>query len=109
MSGQSGPSHLQVLFDAALSDYEKQTGVALAKHPLAEQLQNCDSVEFVTAVLRERTQAFSEFQGKDKVSKPLEKAVSILYKLSATANLGQDIGLVRLHVITRCSMSLALL
>jgi hypothetical protein len=108
MTDQSGPSHLQVLFDAALSDYEKQTGIALANHPLAEQLQNCDSVESVTAVLRERTQTFSEFQGKDKVSKLLEKAVSVLYKLSATTNLGQDFGLVRLYAI-RCSMSLTLL
>ena len=106
MSDQSGSSHLQVLFEAALRDYEKQTGIALAKHPLAEQLQNCDSVESVTAVLREQTQAFSEFQGKDKVSKPLEKAVSILYTLSATANLGQDIGLVRPYALTGCSMFL---
>ena len=96
MSGQSRSSHLQVLFDAALSDYENQTGIALANHPLAEQLQNCDSVESVTAVLRGRTQAFSEFQGKEKLSKHLEKAVSVLYKLSATANLG---GLVRLYAI----------
>ena len=109
MSDQSGPSHLQVLFDAALSDYEKQTGIALAKHPLAEQLQNCHNVESVTAILRERTQAFGDFQENDKVSKPLEKAVSVLYKLSATAKLGQDIGLVRLYAITRCSMSLTLL
>ena len=109
MSGQSGPSHLQVLFDAALSDYEKQTGIALAKDPLAAQLQNCHNVESVTAFLRDRTQAFRDFQGKDKVSKPLEKALSVLYKLSAAANLGQDFGLVRLYAITRCSMSLTLL
>jgi hypothetical protein len=95
MSDQSGSSHLQVLFEAALQDYEKQTGIALAKHPLAEQLQNCDSVESVTAVLREQTQAFSEFRGKDKILKPLKNVVSVLYKLSATAGLGQAIGLVR--------------
>ena len=32
-----------------LMDYGKQTGIALAKHPLTEQLQGCDSVESVTA------------------------------------------------------------
>ena len=67
MSGQSASSHSQVLFEAALHDYEKQTGVALAKHPLANKLQNCDTVESVIAVLHEQTQAFSEF-GKETKS-----------------------------------------
>ena len=91
---QSGPSRLQLLFEAAMQDYENQTGIVLANHPLAEQLQNCDSVESVTAVLHEQTQAFSEFRGRDKILKPLKNAVSILHKLSATADLGQAIGLV---------------
>ena len=95
MSDQPASSHLQVLFEAALQDYEKKTSIALAKHPLADRLQNCNSVESVTAVLYEQTQAFSEFRGKDKVLEPLKKAVSVLCKLSATANFGQNIGLVR--------------
>jgi hypothetical protein len=95
MGDHSRSSHLRVLFEAALHDYQKQTGISLAEHPLAEQLQNCDTVESITAVLCEQIQAFREFQGNDKVLKPLKKAVSVLYKLSATANFGQDIGLVR--------------
>jgi hypothetical protein len=91
MSGQSVSSRLRVLFEAALQDYEKQTGIALAKHPLAEKLQNCDTVESISAVLREQTQAFSEFRGKDKVLQPLKNAVSVLYKLSATADLDKVI------------------
>ena len=95
MSHQSGPFRLPVLFEAALQDYEEQTGIVLAKHPLAEQLQNCDSVESVTAALHEQTQAFSEFRGRDKIMKLLKNAVSVLYNLSATAGLGQAIGMVR--------------
>jgi hypothetical protein len=95
MTDQLGSSHLQVLFEAALHGYQRQTGIALADHPLAEKLQNCDSIESVTAVFHEEAQAFSEFRRKDKVLKPLEKAVSVLYKLSAVANFGPDIGLVR--------------
>ena len=94
MTDRSGSSPLQVLFEAALREYEKQTGIALDKHPLAEELQNCDSVESVTTVLRGQTRAFSDFQEEDKVFKPLKNAVSVLYKLSATANFGPDIGLV---------------
>jgi hypothetical protein len=96
MSDQSGSSHLQVLLETALRDYEKQTGIALDKHPLGEQLQNCDSVDSVTALLCEQTQAFSEFRGRDKVLKPLKNTVSVLYKLSAAADFGRSIGLVRL-------------
>ena len=95
MSDPSGSSRLQGLFEAALRDYEKQTGIALAEHPLASQLQDCDSVESFTVVLHEQTQAFNEFRGRDKVMKPLKNALSVLYKLSATPNLGQDFGLVR--------------
>ncbi|KAF8487472.1 hypothetical protein DFH94DRAFT_678494 [Russula ochroleuca] len=93
MSDPSASSHLQVLFEAALQDYEKQTGIALAKHPLADKLHNCDTVESVTAVLHEQTQAFSEFWGEDKVLIPLKNTISVMCKLSATANFGRDIGL----------------
>jgi hypothetical protein len=85
-----------------LQDYEKKTGIKLAKHQLAEQLQNCDSVESFTAVLDERTNAFIEFRGKDKIMKPLKNVVSVLHKLSAIADLGQPIGLVRPLTPIRC-------
>ena len=94
MSDQSPSSHLQVLFEAALQDYENKTNIALAKHPLADSLQNCDSVESVIAVFHEQTQAFSQFREKDRVLKPLKKAISVLLKLSSTASFGRDIGLV---------------
>jgi hypothetical protein len=88
----SGSSRLQVLFEAALQDYQTQTGIALAEHPLADQLQSCDSVDSVAAVLCDQTQAFNEFRGKDKVLKPLKTVLSHLHKLSAV---GKAIGLVR--------------
>lgn len=102
MSDQSEPSRSQVLFEAALRDYEEQTGIDLAKHPLAEQLQMCDSVESVAAVLREQIQAFSDFRGKGKILKSLQNAVSVLHKLSATADLGRAIGLVRPYALIGC-------
>jgi hypothetical protein len=95
MSDQSGSPHLRVLFEAALLDYEKQTGIALAKHPFAERLQDCRSVESVIDILNEQTQAFSELREKDKVMEPLKNAVSFLYKLSATSEFGRAVGLVR--------------
>ena len=85
MSDQSGSSHFQVLFEAAFRDYEEQTGNTLANHPLVEKLRSCDSVESVTAVLCEQTEASSEIRVKDNVLKPLKNVLSVLHKLSSTS------------------------
>jgi len=96
MSDQSGSSRsrVTVLFEAALEDYKQQTGIQLAEHPLAERLQYCNSVESVTATLREQAQDFKEFREKDKVMKPLKKVLTVLHGLPTAANLAQDVGLV---------------
>jgi hypothetical protein len=94
MNDQSGSSHLRVLFEASLEDYRRQTGIELAEHPLAERLQDCNSVKSVTAILREQAQDFKEFREKDKVLKPLKKVLTVLHGLSSVANFAQDVGLV---------------
>ena len=94
MSDQSGSSRLSGLFEAALEDYKQQTGIELAKHPLAESLQYHNSVESVTAIIREQAQDFKEFREKDKVLKPLKKVLTILHKLPSAVNFAQDVGLV---------------
>jgi hypothetical protein len=82
-------------FESSLQYYEQQTGINLHKHPLAELIENCDSVESITDVLREQTEAFSESRGKEKVMTPLKRIVSLLYKLFAAANFDRAIGVVR--------------
>ena len=89
-----GSSNLRVLFEAALDDYKQQTGIELAKHPLAERLQDYNTVESVTAILREQAQDFREFREKDKVLKPLKKVLTVLHRLSSAANFVQDDGMV---------------
>ena len=93
MSNHSGSSHLHVLFEAALEDYSQQTGIELAKHPLAERLQDCNSVESVTAVLREQAQDLRSFREEDKIFKPLKKVLVVLHQISSAANFAQDVGL----------------
>ena len=97
MSGQSGTSRSRVLFQTALEDYEKQTGIELSKHPLAERLQDCDSVGSVTDVLRKQARDFDKFREKDKVLKPLEKMLTVLHIISSVpsvADFVQHVGLV---------------
>ena len=93
MSEPSG-SILRPLFDAALHNYEEQTGMKLIDHPLARQLESCNSVESITAVLQEQAQSFTEFRRDDgKVMKPLKRVVHVVHALSTS--------LVR-HVVLRC-------
>ncbi len=104
MSDHPGSSRFRVLFEAALQHYEKQTEISLAKHPFAEQLQNCDSVGSVIAVLQEQVRAFNEFRGSDRIMKSLESVVSVLSTLSTVAHLGDSIGLVRRKASKGCPM-----
>jgi hypothetical protein len=108
MSDQSGSSHLRVLFEAALEDYKQQTGIELAEHPLVERLQDsdCNSVESITAILREQAQDFKEFRDEDKVLKPLKKVLTVLHRLPSVANGAQDVGLVCPYAPAGCSTSL---
>jgi len=83
-----------VLFEAALRDYKRQTGIELAEHRLSERLQDQDySVESVTAILCEEAQDFTEFREKDKVLRPLINVLTILRRLPYSA-VAQDVGLV---------------
>ena len=85
-------SFFQGLFDAALQDYQIQTGSSLVDHPLAKELDSCNSVDSVTAVLQEQAKIFREFRGDDgKLMKSLRYSVDILYTLSVTT---EGIGLV---------------
>lgn len=107
MDDQSGSIRVHKLFESALQAYEEKTGVALAEHPLAVQLQSCDSVESITTLLQGQAQAFSESRGSDRVMKLIKNTVSSLTKLSATTFLTVDISrLVRQRVPRTCSTAL---
>jgi hypothetical protein len=76
MSHTSSSSSFQLLFNATLQDYANQTGTKLDEHPLAKQLESCDSVNSITAILQENAQKFQEFRGEDgKIMKSLKCAV----------------------------------
>jgi hypothetical protein len=93
---QPSSSSFQDLFNAALQDYETQTGTRLDNHPFAKQLETCDSVDSITAVLQEQAQIFREFRGDNgNAMKSLKSSVDVLYTLSTSTVLGEGVGLVR--------------
>jgi hypothetical protein len=105
------PDHLRSslfrgLFESALQAYESKVVVTLAEQPLAIQLQSCDSVESITAVLQGQVNAFTEFRGSDRAMKSIKDIVSILTRLSDTSSLATDIDLVRHQMLMACFSTL---
>ncbi len=99
MTDHLGSAHFQALFESALQDYVKKTGITLAEYPLAVQLQSCNSVESIDNLVRGQAQAFSNFREGDRITKSIKTAVSKSNTLSATAFLGDAFGLVRQNAL----------
>ena len=54
------------LITNALRDYAKQTGIDLANHPSAEQLELMDSPDSVLRIFQERESAFRKHRDKNR-------------------------------------------
>ena len=98
---QSEPTWFQARLESALHAYEKTAGVILAQHPLAVELQCCYSVESSITLLKSEAQSFGDPSGSDRIIRPIEGIVSILFALSST-NLGDAVSLVRWIVMMGC-------
>jgi hypothetical protein len=92
----SSSSDFQLIFNNALKAYEKRTKNDLIAHPLAVELQDCNSPSKVlVAVLHQQVQGLNwSLSGDDRWTKWLEPTVNVLYMLSGT--LGEGISLVSL-------------
>jgi hypothetical protein len=102
MAELSGPTRFRELFESALRAYQQTAVVTLAEHSLAIQVQSCDTVESVIAVLQGQARAFSEFSGHDRVMNAIKNTLLILTKFSDTTSLAVDIGLVRHQALMTC-------
>ena len=86
-------SNLDAIFNAALRAYKKKTGNNITSHPLATELQSCDSPGAIIAVLRKQMPTPDRSQNGDETfAKSLIPTVNVLYTLSDT--LGGGVGLV---------------
>ena len=91
----SSSTTLLALFDAALQDYKDKTGNTLTDHPIAKQLETCESVDSITAILQEQAQSFREFRENDgRLMKALKSSVDVLCAPSISSAINEAIGLV---------------
>jgi hypothetical protein len=92
-STSTSSTSFEAIFTAALKEYKKQTKRDIASHPLAAQLQACDTPSAILAVLQARVQKFDQSQSADeKWIKWVDPTVNVLFAFSAT--LGNGVGLV---------------
>ena len=76
--------------------YEKKTKTDLFTHPLATQLESCNSSTDILAVLQEKVNELDESRSRtEKLSSWLNLTLNVLYAFSAT--LGQGVGVVSLN------------
>src|ERR1700755_525088 len=89
----SSSSNFHSIINNALRVYEMRTKKNLLSHPLAEQLQTCNSPSSILLVLQQQTQQINQSQGADELpTKWLDPSVKVLY--SFTEALGEGAGLV---------------
>ena len=88
-TANSSSSRFQAIFQAALESYQKQTKKDLLAHPLASQLQDCDSTNAVLAILQDQIREFDKsHSGDERLTKWLGPTVNVLNAFSATVSGG---------------------
>ena len=89
----SPTSNFDLIFDTAVDEYKRLTGLDLRTHPLAAAFDVCNSPDIIVTIFRKQAQAFGRFRkGDGKLLTWLDPTVQVLFALSAT--LGEGIGLV---------------
>ena len=92
-TASSSGSNFRTIFIAALKAYEKKTKTDLHTHPLAIQLQSCQSSSDILAVLHDKVNEFDQSRThNERLSSWLNPTINVLYVFSAI--LGEGVGLV---------------
>jgi hypothetical protein len=93
----SSSSNFQLILNTALKAYEKKTKRDLLTHPLASQLQTCDSAASILAVLQGQVDELDRARKCDeRLTKWLGPTVNVLLTFSAT--IGGGVSLVRIEL-----------
>ena len=94
-ASSSSSTNFQLVINNALDKYKKRTKNDLTTHPLAAQIQSCNSPSAILAVLQQQVQGLDQSRSSDeRWSKWLDPTVNVIYVLSST--LAAGVSLVRL-------------
>ncbi|KAH9056406.1 hypothetical protein EDB87DRAFT_1579373 [Lactarius vividus] len=82
------PTDFKLILDA-LTEYKKKTGKELLDHPLAPEMQRCDSVDAILAIFQGQAKEFQRFgDGVQRLMKWIRPVVDVLFTFSATLSGG---------------------
>jgi hypothetical protein len=92
-------SNFQLIFNNALKAYEKRTRKDPLAHPLASELEHCNSPAAILAVLHKQAQGLDRSPSSgDRWTKWLDPTVNVLHTFSDT--LGEGVSLVSFRART---------
>jgi hypothetical protein len=92
---ESSSSNFQLIINNALKAYEKRTKKDLLAHPLASQLQACETPGDILAVLQQQVQGLDQSESgsrDERWTKWLDPTVNVVFAFSTV--LGSGVGLV---------------
>jgi hypothetical protein len=82
-SPSSSSTNFQLIINNALNIYKKRTKKDLREHPLAAQLQTCDSYSAIVAILQQQVQGLDQSRSaNERWTKWLDPTVNVLYTFS---------------------------
>ena len=88
-------SNFNLIFEKALKEYKKKTKQPLTTHPLATQLDKCDSPAAILAILQDQVDQFNQSQSRDeRLQRWLSPTINVL--LAFTETLGAGISMVNI-------------
>jgi hypothetical protein len=88
-TASSSEFRFQAIFQAALKSYRKQTKEDLLAHPLASQLQSCESTTAILSILQDQVREFEKnSDGDERLTKWLGPTVNVLSAFSAAVSGG---------------------
>ena len=94
----SSSTNFQLVINNALDKYKKRTKHDLITHPLAAQIQSCNSPSAILVILRQQVQDLGQSQSSDeRWSKWLDPTVNVIYVLSSTLAAGVSLVCISRH------------
>ena len=89
-------SNFKLIFEKALKEYKKKTRQDLTAHPLASQLQKCESPAAVLAILQDQVDQFNQSRCSDeRLQRWLNPTINVLQAFSET--IGEGISFVNMN------------
>ena len=105
-SSSSSSFNFQIIINDALDTYKKRTKKNLFTHPLAAQLQTCESPSAILAVLQGQVQGIDQSRSTDlRWTKWLDPTINVLYAFSNILGVGVSlVCLANIYFVEICSL-----